>query len=117
MRVSTRGWVCSDIRRVCPRSSPGRDRSISIEVAGENRPPLVLGVPAKGAIARRAAADDDEGDDDDDDGDARDDDDDDDDDDDGDADDVVVERATGGEVGTTRARDAMRWVVWIPWLG
>ena len=57
-----------------------------------------------GANARRAAADaDEEGDDGD--GDARDDDDDDDDD--GDADDVVVERATGGEVGTTRAGDAI----------
>jgi len=65
------------------------------------------GLLAVGAIARRAAADADDDDADDDDGDARDDDDDDDDDDDGDADDVVVERATGGEVGTTRAGDAM----------
>ncbi len=80
----------------------GRFTAVKIPFVGVSR----RRVAVVGANARRAAADaDEEGDDGD--GDARDDDDDDDDDDDGDADDVVVERATGGEVGTTRAGDAM----------
>jgi len=58
------------------------------------------GCGAVGASERRVDDDDDDDDDGDGDGDARNDDDDDDD---GDADDVVVERATGGEVRTVRA--------------
>ena len=94
--------VCSDIRITqCP-SWPGHDWSTG-RLPGECDPDPAVGAKGCGAVGaseRRVDDDDDDDDDGDGDGDARNDDDDDDD---GDADDVVVERATGGEVRTVRA--------------
>ena len=90
--------VCSDIR------SPSAPHGLVTtgRLPGECAPDPAVGAKGCGAVgaSERRVDDDDDDDDGDGDGDARNDDDDDDD---GDADDVVVERATGGEVRTVRA--------------
>ena len=93
-------WVC--VRTFGSPSAP-RGLVTTGRLPGECDPDPAVGAKGCGAVGaseRRVDDDDDDDDDDDGDGDARNDDDDDDD---GDADDVVVERATGGEVRTVRA--------------
>ena len=102
METPHRVWVWVCVRTFGSPSAP-RGLVTTGRLPGECDPDPAVGAKGCGAVGaseRRVDDDDDDDDDDDGDGDARNDDDDDDD---GDADDVVVERATGGEVRTVRA--------------